>query len=206
MPKESQADSRGARRACLRRDRLEKGSCSEHQINSACAGYSRMFINVSAISVFFLPQEQTLQTSTRGIHPSVSARLLPLLCLLFIHTDVQLTATKQANIFQRTPVQCAGRARRLFIRPRTARVREGSGPSVKVPQMRVFVLQVGFVGVNLTEVGAAAHSSRLINAAALFHLASVSDTYVHAAPITHSFMSPSPAVPCQSLAACCLLK
>lgn len=104
------------------------------------------------------------------------------------------------------PVQCAGLARRLFISPRTARVWEGSGSSVKVPQMRVFVLQVGFVGVNLTEVGAAAHSSRLINAAALFHLASVSDTYVHAAPITHSFISPSPAVPCQSLAACCLLK
>lgn len=66
----------------------------------------------------------------------------------------------------------------LFISPRTARVWVDPGLSVNVPQMTAFVLQVGFVRVNLTEAGAVAHSSLPINAAALFQLASVSDTSV----------------------------
>lgn len=121
-----------------------------------------------------------------------------LLFLLLIHMVVQSTATKQGDILKMQDFHSA----RLSAR-------EQHVPEwilVNVPQMKVFVLQVGFVGVKLAEVRAAAHSSLLINAAALFHLASVSDTYVHTAPITHSFISSFPAVPCQSLAARCLLK
>lgn len=88
--------------------------------------------------------------------------------------------------------------------PGTERVWLDSALSGTVPGMTGFVLQDGVVRANLTEVGAAAHSSLLIKSAALFQLASVSDTCVPAAPITHSFISSFPALPCQSLAACCL--
>lgn len=122
--------------------------------------------------------------------------------LLQSHSYVQWMATKQANILK-VPVHSAGLPLRLFISLRTARVWVDSGLSVNVPQMKAFVLQAGFVRVNQTEVGAAAHSSLLINAAPLFHLASVSDTYVHAAPITHSFHILLPSCPLSII--CCLL-
>lgn len=112
-------------------------------------------------------------------------------------------ATKQATIYTHNG---AGVTRSLFISLGTARVWLDSALSATLPQTMVFVLQDGFVRANLTEVGAAAHSSLLIKSVALFQLASVSDTCVPAAPITHSFISSFPALPCQSLAACCLLK
>lgn len=114
-------------------------------------------------------------------------------------------ATKQATIYTYIH-NGAGVPRSLFISPGTARVWLDSASSGTVPQTTVFVLQDGFVRANLTEVGAAAHSSLLIKSAALFQLASVSDTCVPAAPITRPFISSFPAHPCQSLAACCLLK